>query len=91
MLRLRVIDGLTLQQIDRRFGVSRERVRQLLNYDFRLKGTPPAGQGTQEDPGPRRPTRDREHRAASSSRELSARVEGHRGLGPARGSRLGER
>lgn len=42
MLRLRVIDGLTLRQIGQRLGVSTERVRQLLNRNFRLTGTPPA-------------------------------------------------
>lgn len=57
MLRLRVIDGLTLHQIGRHFGVSRERVRQLLNYDFRLKSTPPAVKARRADPAD--PTRRR--------------------------------
>lgn len=42
MLRLRVVEGLTLAEIGARFGVGQERVRQLLNLYFGMSGTPPA-------------------------------------------------
>jgi transcriptional regulator with XRE-family HTH domain len=42
MFRLRVVEGLTLQEVAERVGVKSERVRQLLNFYFRLTGTPPA-------------------------------------------------
>lgn len=42
MLRLRIIDGLTLAEVGQHTGVSTERVRQLLRLHFGLKGTPPA-------------------------------------------------
>lgn len=42
MLRLRIIDGLTLADVGRQTGVSTERVRQLLRLHFGLSGTPPA-------------------------------------------------
>jgi AraC-like DNA-binding protein len=42
MFRLRAVEGLTLDQIGERFGVKRERVRQLLHLHFGLDGVPPA-------------------------------------------------
>lgn len=42
MFHLRVVKGLTLKEIGERAGVKSERARQLLNYYFGLKGTPPA-------------------------------------------------
>ncbi len=42
MLRLRVVDGLTLAEIGARFDVGQERVRQLLNLYFGMSGVPPA-------------------------------------------------
>jgi hypothetical protein len=42
MLRLRTVEGLTFREIGERYGVSRERVRQLLHFYFGLMGTPPA-------------------------------------------------
>ncbi|HEY5262004.1 MAG TPA: helix-turn-helix domain-containing protein, partial [Solirubrobacteraceae bacterium] len=42
MFRLRAVDGLTLDQIGERFGIKRERVRQLLRLHFGLDGVPPA-------------------------------------------------
>jgi hypothetical protein len=41
MLRLRIIEGLTLAEIGKRTGVSTERVRQLLRVYFGLRGTRP--------------------------------------------------
>jgi DNA-binding CsgD family transcriptional regulator len=40
MFRLRVVEGLSLEAIGERFGIKSERVRQLLNYSFGLRGTP---------------------------------------------------
>jgi DNA-binding Lrp family transcriptional regulator/DNA-binding CsgD family transcriptional regulator len=40
MYRLRTVEGLTLPKIGERYGVSAERVRQILNRAFRLTGTP---------------------------------------------------
>jgi hypothetical protein len=42
MLRLRIIDGLTLVEIGRQTGVSSERVRRLLRLHFGLSATPTA-------------------------------------------------
>lgn len=43
IFRLRVVEGLTLPEIAERVGdIKGERVRQLLNFHFRLTGTPPA-------------------------------------------------
>lgn len=42
IFRLRVIEGLSLQAIGERVGIQSERVRQILNSHFGLKGTPPA-------------------------------------------------
>jgi AraC-like DNA-binding protein len=42
IFRLRVVEGLTLDEIGERFAVKRERVRQLLKLHFRLNGVPPA-------------------------------------------------
>jgi hypothetical protein len=42
MLRLRIIEGLTLAQIGKRVGITTERVRQLLKLHFRLGGRSPA-------------------------------------------------
>jgi len=42
MLRLRITEGLTLEEIGQRFTIGRERVRQLLALYFGLSGTPPA-------------------------------------------------
>lgn len=43
IFRLRVVEGLTLTEIAERVGgIQGERVRQLLNFHFRLNGTPPA-------------------------------------------------
>jgi DNA-directed RNA polymerase specialized sigma24 family protein len=42
MLRLRIIDGLTMREIGERAGVSRPRVDQILSAEFGLHGTPPA-------------------------------------------------
>jgi hypothetical protein len=44
MLRLRIIDGLTLAEIGQQTGVSSERVRRLLRLHFGLSATPPAVQ-----------------------------------------------
>jgi Sigma-70, region 4/Bacterial RNA polymerase, alpha chain C terminal domain len=41
MLRLRIIERLTLAEIGERTGISRERVRQILNVHFGLTGTRP--------------------------------------------------
>jgi DNA-directed RNA polymerase sigma subunit (sigma70/sigma32) len=48
MLRLRTVEGLTLREIGERFGIGAERVRQLLNHYFRLKGVPPAVKARRE-------------------------------------------
>lgn len=40
MLRLRVVEGLTLAEIGARFNVGQERARQLLNLYFGMSGTP---------------------------------------------------
>jgi transcriptional regulator with XRE-family HTH domain len=42
MLRLRLIQGLSLHEVGERTGVSSERVRQLLVVYFDVRGTPPA-------------------------------------------------
>lgn len=42
ILRLRVVEGLALREIATICGVSRERVRQILNLRFGLNGDPPA-------------------------------------------------
>jgi transcriptional regulator with XRE-family HTH domain len=42
MFRLRVIEELSLQAIGERVGIQSERVRQILNSHFGLRGTPPA-------------------------------------------------
>lgn len=42
MLRLRTVEGLTLREIGERYGVTDERVRQLLRGCFHLRGVPPA-------------------------------------------------
>jgi AraC-like DNA-binding protein len=42
MFRLRAVEGQTLDQIGERFGIKRERVRQLLRLHFGLDGVPPA-------------------------------------------------
>jgi len=42
MFRLRVIEGLTLEDIGSRFGIKQERVRQLLALHFGMSGIPPA-------------------------------------------------
>jgi AraC-like DNA-binding protein/DNA-binding CsgD family transcriptional regulator len=42
MFRLRAVEGLTLDQIGERFGMKRERVRQLLRLHFGLEGVPPS-------------------------------------------------
>ncbi len=42
MFRLRAVEGQTLNQIGERFGIKRERVRQLLRLHFGLDGVPPA-------------------------------------------------
>ncbi len=42
MFRLRAVEGLTLDQIGERFGIKRERVRQLFRLHFGLDGVPPA-------------------------------------------------
>lgn len=40
--RLRIVEGLTLREIGEQFGISPERVRQILNFYFRESGVPPA-------------------------------------------------
>jgi transcriptional regulator with XRE-family HTH domain len=42
IFRLRIIDGLTLNELAARFSLNRERVRQILVHFFRLSGPPPA-------------------------------------------------
>src|ERR1700694_2679574 len=42
MFRLRAVEGLTYDEIAKRFDLSRERVRQLLGLHFGLDGVPPA-------------------------------------------------
>jgi AraC-like DNA-binding protein/DNA-binding CsgD family transcriptional regulator len=42
MLRLRIVKGLTLDEIAAVFGLHRERIRQLLRLHFYLAGSPPA-------------------------------------------------
>jgi Sigma-70, region 4 len=42
MLRLRLVEGLTLREVGERTGVGPERVRQLLSHYFGLRGVPPA-------------------------------------------------
>jgi transcriptional regulator with XRE-family HTH domain len=42
IFRLRVVEGLSLEAIAEPFGLKSERVRQILNYSFGLRGTPPA-------------------------------------------------
>lgn len=44
VLRLRLVEGLTLQEIGERFGIGDERVRQLLNRNFGLTGKVPTVQ-----------------------------------------------
>lgn len=54
MFRLRAVKGLTLNQIGERFGIKRERVRQLLRLHFGLEGVPPAAR--RRPPIKRRPS-----------------------------------
>ena len=42
MLRLRLIEGLSLREVGERTGAGAERVRQLLGVYFGVQGTPPA-------------------------------------------------
>ena len=42
IFRLRIVEGLTLSELGERFGLNRERVRQILAVYFGLTGTPPA-------------------------------------------------
>lgn len=48
MFRLRVVEGLTIAEIARRFDLHFERVRQLLREHFRMRGTPPAARARRE-------------------------------------------
>lgn len=41
MFRLRIVEGLTLNEVGERFGINAERVRQILARDFGLRGSPP--------------------------------------------------
>jgi hypothetical protein len=52
MLRLRTVEGLTLREIGERYGVTDERVRQLLRSCYRLRGVPPAAQARGWPSGP---------------------------------------
>ncbi len=42
IFRLRIVEGLTLKQLAERFGLHRERIRQILSDYFGLTGIPPA-------------------------------------------------
>lgn len=42
IFRLRVVEGLTLDELGKEFDLRRERIRQILNLFFGLTGTPPA-------------------------------------------------
>ena len=42
IFRQRIVEGLTLSELGERFGLNRERVRQILAFYFGLSGTPPA-------------------------------------------------
>lgn len=42
IFRLRIVEGLTLTALGERFGLNRERVRQILAVYFGLTETPPA-------------------------------------------------
>jgi AraC family transcriptional regulator, regulatory protein of adaptative response / methylphosphotriester-DNA alkyltransferase methyltransferase len=53
MFRLRAVEGLTQDEIGERFGVNRERVRQLLHLHFRLDGVPPAAKAPRPRARPR--------------------------------------
>ena len=44
MFWLRTVEGLTLREIGERYGVTDERVRQLLRGCYHLRGVPPAAQ-----------------------------------------------
>ena len=55
MLRLRIIDVLTMREIGERVGVSRPRVDQILSADFGLHGTPPAVKARSQQQLRRRP------------------------------------
>lgn len=46
LLRLRIIEGLSLREAGRRVGLTTERVRQLLRACFGLSGIPPAVRAT---------------------------------------------
>ena len=56
IFRLRIVEGLTLDRLAQRFGLHRERIRQVLSHFFGLTGTPPAARrgakptGTDEPP-----------------------------------------
>jgi hypothetical protein len=50
MLRLRLIDGLTFQEIGERYGVGKSRVPQLLATYFGIRGTPPAAKARPNKP-----------------------------------------
>lgn len=41
MFRLRIVEGLTLQEVGQRFGIIPERVRQIMAAHFGLRGSPP--------------------------------------------------
>lgn len=57
MFRLRIAEGLSLEAIAEQFGLKGgERVRQILNYSFGLRGTPPAAE---------------EHRRAATAKRLA--------------------
>jgi hypothetical protein len=42
VFRLRAVEGLSLTDTGKQLGISQERVRQVLNFYFGVKGTPPA-------------------------------------------------
>lgn len=48
MLRLRVVKGMTLDEIAAIFDLHRERIRQLFRLHFRLVGTPPAARSRRD-------------------------------------------
>ncbi len=72
ILRLRVVEGLTLKELARRFKLHAERVRQILSDYFGLTGAPPAAverRRQRKGPGRSAPRALRQHWGSQHARE----------------------
>lgn len=77
MFRLRVVEGLTLQEIGEQIGVKSERVRQILFASFGLKGRPPAAQEHKPAAAARRRAEDLAAAQVHQSELIAAWRTGH--------------